>query len=1060
LIHFYKRHTDKDVVGITNIMEMQNKMEDSVDSTAPVNTEKQKVEHLKMSNNLHGHSSAFKKPLSTVNFGGSPTLKTSTLSRQRPGEGRLGAAAHAAGATKDIFTESGRGHCSELDLPSFDRLPVRPDLHRPDSVITTSSVVSSEAPSVLEEAEEKFCSIPPPAPPSVYTISGLYGSSVSHTPSAETVKDAPRTHKRSTSSTAASIVLRGCQMTHKRSHSHTVGYGQTGHKRTGSSGFVMGHRRTASGALVDTLEKITGGPTVVDPQSTTDFLHTIQKQQQERRSSKPEQEEESDSDEYNNLRECGYLACKPECAQPLASIKLFVFLLSVLVTLQQALSSGYLNSVITTIEKRYEIPSSISGVIASMYEIGNVGTVIFVSYLGSSRNIPAFIGTGVILMGMGSIIFSFPHFLSESYSDGPLFGQNVTDENICKISYHQNKPSILDQLQLGELDQLLDSENVKGLSSPPLVPHNHQFNRDDNCITEASSSSAMPIFIFMIAQLFLGCGGSPLFTLGTAYIDDHVKRDAASVYIGVMYSMVAFGPVLGFLLGAYLLNQYVDALSFDLAELKIDPTSRHWVGMWWGGFLIIGVFMLVIAVPFFAFPKEMKKEKRKVYLDEKYSSKSSKTASPKPNAEKSEEQIQKVENYGKNLSDLPRCIWKLITNWIYLVSCLGACCELIIVSGFIVFLPKYLETQFNLSKSEASMLTGGTAIPGACIGIILGGYILKKLQLRPKGAIQLVLISNLLCLGAYGLLFFLGCNNVAMAGATMPYSRNSSENFQINLTDSCNFGCECDMNDVQPVCGANGLTYFSPCHAGCTSLLSSDNYTNCACVGDGEMQRDLSNSGVTKVPVATAGPCYTQCEMILPFMVLLFFMTLLVAVTQMPVLMVVLRSVEEEEKAFALGIQFVIFRLFGYIPSPILFGNVIDSTCLLWKQTCEGGKGGICLMYDIEMFRYKYVGICAGIKVISFLISSFDWWLIRRRQLQEKNEGGLTVGEVVNSIVSLDKMFEPTVGDQEEGYHGIPLNSNNSTPTHKPSSSSDSTPTHSVMTSPTRQPMISSTGRK
>merc|ERR1712013_508463 len=475
-------------------------------------------------------------------------------------------------------------------------------------------------------------------------------------------------------------------------------------------------------------------------------------------------------------------------------------------------------------------------------------------------------------------------------------------------------------------------------------------------------------------------------------------------------------------LGAYLLNQYVDALSFDLAELKIDPTSRHWVGMWWGGFLIIGVFMLVIAVPFFAFPKEMKKEKRKVYLDEKYSSKSSKTASPKPNAEKSEEQIQKVENYGKNLSDLPRCIWKLITNWIYLVSCLGACCELIIVSGFIVFLPKYLETQFNLSKSEASMLTGGTAIPGACIGIILGGYILKKLQLRPKGAIQLVLISNLLCLGAYGLLFFLGCNNVAMAGATMPYSRNSSENFQINLTDSCNFVCECDMNDVQPVCGANGLTYFSPCHAGCTSLLSSDNYTDCACVLPGAPSS--LHSGVTRVPVATAGPCYTQCKMMLPFMVLLFCMTLLVAVTQMPVLMVVLRSVEEEEKAFALGIQFVIFRLFGYIPSPILFGDVIDSTCLLWKQTCEGAQGGRCLIYDIEMFRYKYVGICAGIKVIASLIFFLDWWLIRRRERQEKMAGGLTVGELVNSVVSLDKVVleatEEEAGDAEEGKSVLP----------------------------------------
>ena len=79
---------------------------------------------------------------------------------------------------------------------------------------------------------------------------------------------------------------------------------------------------------------------------------------------------------------------------PSLLLQVFVFLLSTLVTLQQALSSGYLNSVITTIEKRYEIPSSISGIVASMYEIGNVGTVIFVSYLGSRRHIPTWIAMG------------------------------------------------------------------------------------------------------------------------------------------------------------------------------------------------------------------------------------------------------------------------------------------------------------------------------------------------------------------------------------------------------------------------------------------------------------------------------------------------------------------------------------------------------------------------------------------------------------------------------------------------------------------------------------------
>ena len=166
---------------------------------------------------------------------------------------------------------------------------------------------------------------------------------------------------------ATSIVIRGCQKTHKRSHSHTVGYGQPlhgpsghHHRRAGSSGFVMGHRRTVSGAsaIVDTLEKITGGHSrlSLNTGSTSDYLHGIQA---ERRASSRIQdataEEESEDEDMDNLEECGIYRCTPACAQPLSNIKLFVFLMSILVILQQALSSGYLNSVITTIEIRYEI---------------------------------------------------------------------------------------------------------------------------------------------------------------------------------------------------------------------------------------------------------------------------------------------------------------------------------------------------------------------------------------------------------------------------------------------------------------------------------------------------------------------------------------------------------------------------------------------------------------------------------------------------------------------------------------------------------------------------------
>ena len=45
--------------------------------------------------------------------------------------------------------------------------------------------------------------------------------------------------------------------------------------------------------------------------------------------------------------------------------------------------------------------------------------------------------------------------------------------------------------------------------------------------------------------------------------------------------------------------------------------------------------------------------------------------------------------------------------------------ELNIVSGFVVFLPKYLETQFSLGKSDASLYVGGIAIPGKFYSALL-----------------------------------------------------------------------------------------------------------------------------------------------------------------------------------------------------------------------------------------------------------------------------------------------------------------------------------------------------
>lgn len=68
------------------------------------------------------------------------------------------------------------------------------------------------------------------------------------------------------------------------------------------------------------------------------------------------------------------------------------------------------------------------------------------------------------------------------------------------------------------------------------------------------------------------------------------------------------------------------------------------------------------------------------------------------------------------------------------------------------------------------------------------------------------------------------------------------------------------------------------------------------------------------------------------------------------------------DKSFAQGFVLMATSLFALIPAPIIFGKIIDSTCIIWAQEC--GMKGACQLYDAQSFRW-YFNIAAMGKLSS-----------------------------------------------------------------------------------------------
>ena len=78
------------------------------------------------------------------------------------------------------------------------------------------------------------------------------------------------------------------------------------------------------------------------------------------------------------------------------------------------------------------------------------------------------------------------------------------------------------------------------------------------------------------------------------------------------------------------------------------------------------------------------------------------------------------------------------------------------------------------------------------------------------------------------------------------------------------------------------------------------------------------------------------------------------------------------------------FRLFGTIPGPIIFGVIFDSTCIFWQEDC--GRRGNCWLYDNAALSRRAV-ILAAVATLGNAIFSFLAWISWPRQESGEEDG-------------------------------------------------------------------------
>ncbi|XP_025194151.1 solute carrier organic anion transporter family member 5A1-like isoform X2 [Melanaphis sacchari] len=442
------------------------------------------------------------------------------------------------------------------------------------------------------------------------------------------------------------------------------------------------------------------------------------------------------------------------------------------------------------------------------------------------------------------------------------------------------------------------------------------------------------------AHAMLGLGGSMYWTCGAAYLDDNARKNVVPLLLAIVQCIRMLGPMLGYILSAYTLTFFI--------EPNLTPTITNkdprWIGAWWMGWTPIGITCIAFSMMMIFFPKAL----------------------PRAAARKLEQPEVKVEQVS---TDFKTSLKRILTNKILIFNSASNSFFMLGLIGYWTFMPKYMETQFRQTAANSNFASGAIGILSSGLGIVTSGVVISKYKPSPRALAMWNFIMEAMEVIGHIAYIFLGCAEKNLHGQW-----NADKTW--NLTMDCNVDCNCGKSmSYNPVCSFDqSTTFYSPCYAGCTKETIIDGiktYSNCTCIGG--------------LGTAIAGMCPVDCgHDFIIFLVLMGIMRFLSSTGRSGNTIIQFRCVKKEDKSLSLGFSELVMCVIAFMPGPILYGTIVDSTCMVWGGDC--GTNGNCWLYDGIRLKYYLNLTGASFLMIGTILDIGVWYHVKDLKIYEDDD--------------------------------------------------------------------------